>query len=67
LKRYIEDVLSGRDIEDKGLKEKILEIDRRIEDSREIERVLRAFDGRYIEPGPSGLITRGEGGYTTYR
>ncbi|GBF36509.1 cobaltochelatase subunit CobN [Methanofervidicoccus abyssi] len=60
LRKDIEDVISGRNIEDRELKEKILDINKRIEDSREIDSLLRVFDGRYIEPGPSGLITRGK-------
>lgn len=34
-------------------------INRRIEDSDEIGALLHGLDGKYIEPGPSGLITRG--------
>jgi cobaltochelatase CobN len=37
----------------------IMEINRRIEDSDETGALLHGLDGRYIEPGPSGLITRG--------
>lgn len=37
----------------------VKDIDRRIEDSLEIEAVLHALDGKYTPPGPSGLITRG--------
>lgn len=43
----------------KEIKEKILDLKKRIDDSKEVESLLRAFDGTYIEPGPSGLITRG--------
>ncbi len=35
------------------------DINRRIEDSKEIEALLNGFSGGYIEPGPSGLVTRG--------
>jgi len=41
------------------LEEKILKISRSIDDSTEIESLLAGFAGRYIRPGPSGLITRG--------
>ncbi len=43
----------------KEIRKRILEINRRIEDSKEIESLLKGFDGKYIPPGPSGLITRG--------
>ena len=43
----------------KAIKEKILELNRKIENSREIESLLNGFSGGYIPPGPSGLITRG--------
>ncbi|HEX2955405.1 MAG TPA: cobaltochelatase subunit CobN, partial [Chitinispirillaceae bacterium] len=38
---------------------RIIDIDRRISESREIDALLHGFDGRYIPPGPSGLIMRG--------
>ncbi|MDH7576535.1 MAG: cobaltochelatase subunit CobN [Bacillota bacterium] len=38
---------------------RVLELDARIEASREIESLLSGFAGRYIPAGPSGLITRG--------
>lgn len=38
---------------------RVLDIDSRIEASREMESLLSGFDGRYIPAGPSGLITRG--------
>ncbi|MCD6320592.1 MAG: cobaltochelatase subunit CobN [Candidatus Desulfofervidaceae bacterium] len=41
------------------LKDKVLEINRRIEASKEVDSLLRGFAGGYIPPGPSGLITRG--------
>lgn len=41
------------------VKEKILDLNSRIEASREIEALLSGFNGSYIPPGPSGLITRG--------
>lgn len=41
------------------IKGRIIDLNRRIEESREIESLLSGFDGKYIPPGPSGLITRG--------
>ncbi len=41
------------------VRERILDIDRRIGESLEIESLLRGFDGGFIPPGPSGLIARG--------
>jgi len=41
------------------LSERILDLDRRIEASQEIKALLMGIEGKYIEPGPSGLITRG--------
>jgi cobaltochelatase CobN len=38
---------------------RVLDLDARIEASREIESLLSGFAGRYIPAGPSGLITRG--------
>ena len=41
------------------LKEKVQDISKRIDKSDEIGSLLHAESGRFIEPGPSGLITRG--------
>ncbi|PKM48033.1 MAG: cobalt chelatase [Firmicutes bacterium HGW-Firmicutes-8] len=41
------------------LREKVLDLNERIEASKEIDSLLHGFDGGYIESGPSGLITRG--------
>lgn len=41
------------------LKERIVAISRSIDDSTEIESLLGGFSGKFIRPGPSGLITRG--------
>ena len=41
------------------VKERIADLNRRIDESQEIEALLHGFDGGYIPPGPSGLITRG--------
>jgi cobaltochelatase CobN len=38
---------------------RIVNLNGRIEASREIESLLHGFDGGYIPPGPSGLIMRG--------
>lgn len=43
----------------KAIKNRILEINEKIEKSREIEAFLKGISGEYILPGPSGLITRG--------
>ncbi|MBN1322611.1 MAG: cobaltochelatase subunit CobN [Methanotrichaceae archaeon] len=39
--------------------EKVIDISARIESSDEIGSLLHGFDGGFIPPGPSGLITRG--------
>ena len=39
--------------------DQILDIARRLEASDEIGALLTAMDGGYVEPGPSGLVTRG--------
>jgi len=41
-------------------REKVMDIDRRIEDSREMESLIHAMQGGFVPPGPSGLITRGK-------
>lgn len=43
----------------KEIKERVLEIWKRIQDSKEIEALLNGLDGGYIPAGPSGLITKG--------
>lgn len=43
----------------RSFKERILDLNKRIEESKEIEALFQGFEGRYIPPGPSGLITRG--------
>jgi len=42
------------------LKEKVMDISSRIEASDEMGSLFHGFDAGYIEPGPSGLITRGK-------
>jgi cobaltochelatase CobN len=39
--------------------ERVLDLNRRIDGSREIDALLHGFDGGYIPAGPSGLIMRG--------
>jgi len=41
------------------VRERVSDLIRRIEESQEIESLLHGFEGGYIPPGPSGLITRG--------
>ncbi|MFA5330832.1 MAG: cobaltochelatase subunit CobN [Methanoregula sp.] len=41
------------------LRTRILDIDHRLSESKEIDSLLTGFDGRYIPSGPSGLVTRG--------
>lgn len=41
------------------LRKEILELNRRIDESKEIESLLNGFQGGYIPAGPSGLISRG--------
>lgn len=41
------------------IRARILDLNRRIEESREIDALLHGFDAGYIPAGPSGLITRG--------
>jgi cobaltochelatase CobN len=42
------------------LRDKVMDISGRIEGSREMESLLHGMEGVFIEPGPSGLITRGK-------
>jgi len=63
-KDVIRDVLQEKDIpwddpDSVAIKERIIDINRRIEESKEIESLLHGFSGGYIPAGPSGLITRG--------
>ncbi|MCS7279851.1 MAG: cobaltochelatase subunit CobN [Thermodesulfobacteriaceae bacterium] len=58
----VEEILSQIDWEApiwREIKRRILDLNYRIEASKEIEALLKGLDGRYILPGPSGLITRG--------
>lgn len=62
LKEILEDKLrNASGLEKFNLVEKqILELNSRIENSKEIEALLHGFKGGYIPAGPSGLITRGQ-------
>jgi cobaltochelatase CobN len=42
------------------LRDKVLDLSQRIEASQEMKSLLHGMDGGFIEPGPSGLITRGK-------
>ena len=42
------------------LRDRIEELSWRIEESREMESLLRGFSGGFIEPGPSGLMSKGK-------
>lgn len=42
------------------LREKVLDLSHRIDASQEMESLLHGMEGGFIEPGPSGLITRGK-------
>lgn len=41
------------------IRERILDLNARIEGSKEIDALLHGFEGGYLPSGPSGLITRG--------
>ncbi len=59
LKAYVRDVLEGR-CENDEITLKVKDLSERIDLCKnEIESLLHGFDGGYIEPGPSGLPTRG--------
>jgi cobaltochelatase CobN len=42
-----------------GFRERISDINSRIEASQEIEALINAMNGDYVSPGPAGIITRG--------
>ena len=59
-KRILRDRLKIKDEKELFLmREQVLDISSRLEASDEIGSLLHGFDAGYIEPGPSGLITRG--------
>lgn len=58
----VEELLEKINWEDpvwKEIKERILDLNSRIEASKEVESLLNALEGGYVPAGPSGLITRG--------
>ncbi len=55
------DLLKNRDlVAVSSLREKALDLSDKIEASQEMKSLLHGMDGGFIEPGPSGLITRGK-------
>lgn len=42
-----------------GLKEKVDDINARLDDSTEVENLLETMNGRYVFPGPGGQVLRG--------
>ncbi|MBR2255258.1 MAG: cobaltochelatase subunit CobN, partial [Candidatus Methanomethylophilaceae archaeon] len=57
---YIRKVMDGDDVPDYGgKKELVKEISDRIAASDEMGALMRCMSGRYVEPSPSGFITRG--------
>ncbi len=50
---------SGHEKEIKAIRARVLDLQKRIEESLEVEALLNGLDGGYVEAGPSGLITRG--------
>ena len=61
VKRVLGDKFERKEVEKLYLMwEKVIDISSRIEASDELGSLLHGFDAGYIEPGPSGLITRGK-------
>jgi len=59
--RVLGDRLKNRNLEAISLqREKVLDLSCRIEASQEMKSLLHGMQGGFIEPGPSGLITRGK-------
>ncbi|MGO5091485.1 cobaltochelatase subunit CobN [Clostridium sp. LCP25S3_F10] len=62
---FVENVLGGKNLKKEVLEDinlllpRIEDLNKRIEDSNEIEALLSGFNGEYIPAGPSGLILRG--------
>jgi len=50
---------AGYESQLEAIREKVLDLQARMEASLEIESLLNGMDGGYVEAGPSGLITRG--------
>ena len=65
IEEALDRVLDGKEWDGRSLatlseiKRRVLDISARIDSSKEVEALLSGFDGRYIPPGPSGLIARG--------
>jgi cobaltochelatase CobN len=51
--------VSGHGSELAAIRSRIMDLQARIEESKEIDSLLAGIDGCYVEAGPSGLITRG--------
>ena len=59
--RILGGLLKNRDLAAISLlRDKVLDLSRRIEASQEMKSLLHGMEGGFIEPGPSGLITRGK-------
>ncbi len=62
---FVENVLGEKDFNKEALENinlllpRILDLNKRIEECKEIESLLSGFNGEYIPAGPSGLILRG--------
>ncbi len=59
LKDTVRAALNGESVES-GINELVQDISRRISASDEMKSLMRALDGGFVQPGPSGLITRGK-------
>lgn len=70
-RRIISAIISGEDLDAEGfggldrpmiskIRDMVLDISSRIDASDEMGSLMRGFGGGFIEPGPSGLITRGK-------
>jgi cobaltochelatase CobN len=60
-KRILGDRLKREDVNTLSMmRNKVMDISSRIDASDEMRSLLHGFDAGYIEPGPSGLITRGK-------
>lgn len=59
--RVLGDRLRNRDeVSILAMRDRLCDLSKRIEASKEMDSLFHGFDGGYIEPGPSGLITRGK-------
>ena len=57
--KIVEDVLSGEECIIPSVKDGIMDISKRIDDSDEIGAFINSLNGGFVEPGPCGLVTRG--------